>query len=98
MARTLYRIYLYFVSLVLLIVASVGLTILLTNLLLQTPLHGQYESPPDKRSLGQQVVLAATALAVSLALCWLPHWLSPPRITDDPNPPPAPRPSLFLLS
>ncbi len=85
MARTLYRIYLYFVSLVLLIVASVGLTILLTNLLLQTPLHGQYESPPDKSSLVQQVVLAATALVVSLALGGLHYWLIRRDIAEDPN-------------
>jgi hypothetical protein len=85
MARTLYRIYLYVVAIVMLGFAGFGLGSLLQTLLLNTPLRGSYESPPAGTALVQTSVLAATALVVALALGGLHYWLIRRDIAADPT-------------
>ncbi len=85
MARTLYRIYLYVVALVMLGFAGFGLGSLLHTLLLNTPLRGYYETVPAGSELVQTSVLAATALVVALALGGLHYWLIRRDIAADPG-------------
>src|SRR5690349_13856194 len=84
MARTLYRIYLYVVALVMLGFAGFGLGSLLHTLLLNTPLRGQYEPVPAGADLVQTAVLASTALVVALALGGVHYWLIRRDIAADP--------------
>jgi hypothetical protein len=64
----LYRVYLYIVSIALLILAVVGLGILLNTLLTYTPLRGAYRLEPEQRELVQSVVFAVTAWIIAAAL------------------------------
>lgn len=75
MARALYRLYLYLVCVVLLGFVAYSIGNLLTNLLLLTPLRGQYETAPDGRTVAQAVVLAIVALVISSALGGFHYWL-----------------------
>jgi len=68
MARQLYRIYLYIVSIALLVLAAVGLGMLLSTLFAYTPLRGDYRLEPDQRELVQSVVFAVTAWIIAAAL------------------------------
>ena len=68
MARQLYRVYLYVVSIALLILAAVGLAILLNTLLASTPLRGSYRVAPEQRETVQSVVFAITAWIIAAAL------------------------------
>jgi hypothetical protein len=83
MSRTLYRIYLYVVALVMLGFAGFGVSSLLNNLLLRTPLRNPNESVPAGSALTQAVVLAAIALVVALALGGLHYWLIRRDIESD---------------
>jgi hypothetical protein len=85
MARTLYRIYLYVVALVMLGFAGFGLGSLLHTLLLNTPLRGPYEPVPAGADLVQTAVLASTALVVALALGGVHYWLIRRDIAADPG-------------
>lgn len=68
MARQLYRVYLYFVSIALLILAAFGLAILLHSLLSFTSLRGSYVVAPTQRDLVQSLVFAITAWIIAAAL------------------------------
>jgi hypothetical protein len=96
MARTLYRIYLYIVALVMLGFAGFGLGGLIHTLLLNTPLRGQYESVPAGSELVQTSVLAATALVVALALGGLHYWLIRRDIATEPDAASGPVRALML--
>ncbi|HEV2239254.1 MAG TPA: DUF5671 domain-containing protein [Ktedonobacterales bacterium] len=85
MARSLYRLYLYIVAIVMLGFAGFGLGGLLHTLLLKTPLRGQYETAPAGAELVQTSVLAITALVVALALGGLHYWLIRRDIATDPT-------------
>ena len=66
--RQLYRIYLYVVSLALLVFASVGLGALLDVLLAFTPLRGTERAIPSSAELTQQLVFALVAWVVAVPL------------------------------
>ena len=68
MARQLYRVYLYLVSVALLILAAVGLGILLGTLFAYTPLRGAYRVEPGQQELVQSLVFAVTAWVIAAAL------------------------------
>lgn len=75
MARTLYRIYLYLVCIVMLVFAAISLGALLNTLLLETPLRGIYEGAPDSRTVVQNSVLASIALLVTVGIAGVHYWL-----------------------
>lgn len=85
MARTLYRIYLYLVCVVLLGFSAYALSSLLSTLLLLTPLRGTYDNVPDTRTVVQTTVLAVTAIVVSLGLGGVHFWLIRRDIAQDPD-------------
>jgi uncharacterized protein DUF5671 len=66
--RQLYRIYLYVVSLALLVFAAVGLGALLDVLLAFTPLRGSLRATPSSAELTQQIVFALVAWVVAVPL------------------------------
>lgn len=68
MVRQLYRIYLYVVTIALLILAAVGLGVLLNTLLSYTALRGSYRAAPGQQELVQSVVFAFTAWIIAAAL------------------------------
>lgn len=68
MARQLYRVYLYVVSIALLILAVVGIGVLLNTLFSYTSLRSSYQGIPDQRQLVQSVVFAITAWIIAAAL------------------------------
>lgn len=71
MGRQLYRMYLYTVSVALLVLAAVGLGQLLNTLLAYTPLRGGYRPEPGQRELVQAIVFAVTAWVIAAVLGWL---------------------------
>lgn len=85
MSRTLYRIYLYLMCVVMLGFAATSLGTLLNTVFLETPLRGIYESPPDSRSVVQSSVLALTALVVTLGIGGLHYWLIRRDLATDPS-------------
>lgn len=68
MARQLYRMYLYIVSIALLVLAAFGLGMLLSALLAYTPLRGSYRLEPGQTELIQSIVFAVTAWIIAAAL------------------------------
>lgn len=68
MVRQLYRIYLYVVTIALLILAAVGLGVLLNTLLSYTTLRGSYRAEPGQQELVQSIVFAFTAWIIAAAL------------------------------
>jgi hypothetical protein len=68
MARQLYRVYLYTVSIALLILAAVGLGALLNTVLAYTSLRGAYRVEPGQRELVQGLVFAVTAWIIAATL------------------------------
>jgi hypothetical protein len=85
MARTLYRIYLYLVCVVLLGFSAFSLSSLLSTLLLLTPLRGMYDTAPDTRAVVQTTVLAITAIVVSFGLGGVHYWLIRRDIAQEPD-------------
>lgn len=85
MARTLYRIYLYLVCVVLLGFSAFSLNSLLSTLLLLTPLRGMYDTAPDSRAVVQTSVLAIVAILVSLGLGGVHYWLIRRDIAQEPD-------------
>ncbi|HEY1389200.1 MAG TPA: DUF5671 domain-containing protein [Ktedonobacterales bacterium] len=66
--RQVYRIYLYVVSLALVVFAAVGLGALLDVLLAFTPLHGSVRMAPSSAEVTQQLVFAFVAWVVAVPL------------------------------
>lgn len=85
MTRNLYRIYLYVVSLVLLVFAAVGTTMLLSALLAQTALAGVYAAAPTRDQIVQSAVLAVVSWFIAGALGGLHYWLIRRDMRSDPN-------------
>lgn len=85
MARTLYRIYLYVFSAVLLVFAASVLGSFLGTALLYTPLRATYDVPPEHAQVVQTSTLLAIALVVAVALGGLHFWLIRRDITQDPD-------------
>ncbi len=96
MARTLYRIFLYLISTVLLGFAAFGLDSLLNTLLRLTGLRGAFESAPSSSEVVQNIVLAAIALVVFLALGGPAYWLIRRDIAQEPSAARGAVRSLFL--
>ena len=84
MARNLYRVYLYFVSLVMLVFAAVGAFMLLSNLLAQTALRGSYAPVPTQQEVVQQVVFAVVAWVIAGIVGGLHYWLIRRDMRSDP--------------
>jgi hypothetical protein len=84
-ARAVYRIYLYVMFLVMLGLGAVSVGLLLGTWLLQTPLRGQDQSPPDHTTLVQQATFGLIGLAVGLGLSGLHYWLIRRNIADEPT-------------
>ena len=85
MARTLYRIYLYVFTAVLLVFTVSVLGSFLGTALLYTPLRAPYEAPPDHTQVVQTSTLLAIAVIVALALGGLHYWLIRRDIAQDPD-------------
>ncbi len=75
MARNLYRIYLYVVSIGLLVLAAVGAYLLLDAVLGLTALRGSYRGSPPSTEVTQRAVFAVVAWAVAGGLGGLHYWL-----------------------
>ena len=75
MARNLYRVYLYFVSIVLLVLAAVGAYMLMNILLAQTGLRGAFAPVPSQQEVVQQVVFAVVAWVIAGIVGGLHYWL-----------------------
>lgn len=85
MTRTLYRLYLYLMCVVMLVFAAISFGSLLNTLLLETPLRGLNVEPPLSQVVVQNSVLAATALLVALGIGGLHYWLIRRDLASDPG-------------
>ncbi|MDE3230245.1 MAG: hypothetical protein KGO05_10215 [Chloroflexota bacterium] len=86
MAKGLYRVYLYVVTIALLVAGTVAVSILLGVLLNLTRLRGQYGSSPDSAAITQTVVLAVVTLIIVAGLGGLHYWLIRRDMASDPQP------------
>jgi hypothetical protein len=85
MARGLYRVYLYAISVALLIFIAVGTGILLANMLTQNPqLVGQYGIPTSRDDTARSAVLAIVAWVIGGSLLGLHYWLIRRNIRAEP--------------
>ncbi|HEV2661629.1 MAG TPA: DUF5671 domain-containing protein, partial [Ktedonobacteraceae bacterium] len=85
MVHNLYRLYLYIVSIALLIFAAFAVGRLLNTLLTFTPLHGTdgYHPPPASEVV-QSLVFAGVSLVIAGALGGLHYWLIRRDMQSDP--------------
>ena len=88
MAKGLYRVYLYVVTIALLIFATVSVSALLNTLLRLTPLRGSnsYTSAPTGAEITQNVTLALVTLVIVAGLGGLHYWLIRRDMAGDPQP------------
>lgn len=86
MARGLYRVYLYVVTIALLIAATVAVGSLLGTLLQFTSLRGQYASAPNSASFTQTLVLTIVTLIIVAGMGGLHYWLIRRDMASDPQP------------
>lgn len=96
MVRTLYRIYLYTVWILLLVLAAVATAVFLGTLLNTTPLRGQFGQQPSRQSLTQQGAFLVIAWLIAATLGGLHYWLIRRDIRDDPGAGSGPVRSLYL--
>jgi len=85
MARSLYRFYLYIVFIAMLLFMTVSVSTLLSVLLRETPLQGQYGVTPTGSDVVQSVTLAILTLVIAGGLAALHYWLIRRDQRDDPN-------------
>ncbi|HZC04479.1 MAG TPA: hypothetical protein VE338_02480 [Ktedonobacterales bacterium] len=86
MARGLYRVYLYVVTIALAVFLTVSVSSLLSALLRLTSLRGQYGSAPAGSELTQTIVLALVTLIIVAGLGGLHYWLIRRDMASDPQP------------
>jgi hypothetical protein len=86
MARGLYRVYLYVVTIALLVAATVAVGSLLGSLFQFTSLRGQYSSSPDSASFTQTIVLTVITLIIVAGMGGLHYWLIRRDMASDPQP------------
>lgn len=86
MARGLYRVYLYVVTIALLVFATVSVSSLINMLLRLTGLRGAYGSAPTGAEVTQNVVLALVSLVIVAGLGGLHYWLIRRDTASDPLP------------
>lgn len=96
MARTLYRIYLYAVWLFLMVFATVAVGVVLSTLLMASPLNGSSQISLSDAAVTQQVIFALLAVIVAASLGGLHYWLIRRDIRDDPAAASGPVRALFL--
>lgn len=96
MVRTLYRIYLYTVWLLLLIFAAVATAVFLGTVLGGTPLNGSSATPPTRATLTQQLAFLVIAWVITATLGGLHYWLIRRDIRDDAGAARGPVRSLYL--
>ncbi|HLZ21569.1 MAG TPA: hypothetical protein VKQ30_05555 [Ktedonobacterales bacterium] len=96
MARTLYRIYLYGVWLLLMIFVTVAVGVVLGTLLAASPLNGPSQTTLTGAVITQQIVLALLAVIIAGSLGGLHYWLIRRDIRDDPSAASGPVRALFL--
>ena len=84
MARQLYRFYLYFVLLAMLVFASLASAQLLEPLLALTSLRGDYGTPPSNQVLVQRVVFAVVTWLIAGAVGGVHYWLIRRDMQRDP--------------
>lgn len=96
MVRTLYRIYLYTVWILLLILAAVATAVFLGTLLNATPLNGPFGQHPSRETLTQQGAFLIIAWLIAATLGGLHYWLIRRDIRDDPGAGRGPVRSLYL--
>lgn len=75
MARSLYRFYLYFVAMALLLFAAVGAYILLQDVFTSTSLRGQYGQQPTHAATVQAILIFAVSWLIALLLGGPHYWL-----------------------
>lgn len=85
MPRQLYRVYLYVVSIALLIFGAVALGMLLDTLLAYTPLRGTYRLAPGQNELVQRLIFAAVAWLIVAILGGLHYRLIRQDIATHPQ-------------
>ncbi len=85
MAKGLYRVYLYVVTILLLVFATVSVSMLLGTLLRLTALRGQNMAPQGSE-VTQNVVLALVTLLIVAGLGGLHYWLIRRDMGSDPQP------------
>ena len=86
MARGLYRVYLYVVTILLLVFATVSVSSLISTLLRLTGLRGSYSTAPTGSEVTQNVVLALVTLVIVAGLGGLHYWLIRRDMASDPQP------------
>ncbi|HET9110915.1 MAG TPA: hypothetical protein VFN78_08840 [Ktedonobacterales bacterium] len=86
MARGLYRVYLYVVTIALAVFLTVGAGTLFNVLFRLTPLRGAYASAPSGTEITQTVVLALVTLIIVAGLGGLHYWLIRRDMASDPQP------------
>lgn len=86
MARGLYRVYLYIVTIALAVFLTVSVGALFGVLFRLTPLRGQYASAPSGTEVTQTFVLAFVTLIIVAGLGGLHYWLIRRDMASDPQP------------
>ncbi len=86
MARGLYRVYLYVVTIALLVFLTVSVSSLLSVLLRMTGLGGLYNTSQGGSELTQSIVLALVTLIIVAGLGGLHYWLIRRDMASDPQP------------
>lgn len=85
MMRQIYRVYLYLVSIALLVLATVGLGSLLSTIFAYTTLRGSQRPEPIQQELVQSLVFAITAWIIAGVLGWLHLRLIRRDIAENPK-------------
>ncbi len=85
MVRTLYRIYLYVVSLFLLFFSAVVTAMFLGRLLEATPLNGPYQQPLSRDQVVQEAALAVISWVATILIGGLHYWLIRRDMAGDPG-------------
>lgn len=96
MVRTLYRIYLYIVSLFLLFFSAIVTAIFLGTVLQATPLNGQYQQTLQQDQIVQPAALAIISWVATALIGGLHYWLIRRDMSSDPGAGAGPTRSFFL--
>ncbi|HEX8981577.1 MAG TPA: DUF5671 domain-containing protein [Ktedonobacterales bacterium] len=86
MARGLYRVYLYVVTIALCIFATVGIALALGAILATTPLRGTYYGANGASEVTQQIIFAVVAVLIAALIGGLHYWLIRRDMASDPQP------------
>src|SRR5215813_10090602 len=84
MTRNLYRAYLYIVCIALLIVVAFTVNGLLSDVLSQTPLRGDFEEPASPARVAQSLIFTIVAFIVAGLIGGVHYWLLRRDMRADP--------------